>query len=451
MSLPYNWLLIVLLLGAGTVGSVNAGQRESATPISVCIEADSNCPVVGSAVRFTVKLDPSGSDIFGGQLSLHYDSATLDFISVTPGVSCDPTSPFSTIDFVDINEVAGSIFVVVSTNPGVTAMTPTTIACLTFAAKIVGTAALCLDEGVNPSRTIITDSSGTTFPIDNSTVCPPIQSLPIISCDSTEVLSTCDCLDGTPDCSPLDSDCTIGYCDTNLGACATQAVNEGGVCDDNNSCTLTDRCMQGACVGSGCDNPSLCLVIDDTCELINQGLMVARVALGAGEPVIIGGQVALSFDPASVEVASLAPGSFCDPQSPFSLECFRSVNTQTGRIVYAVPVDPFAGSLGTRGPTTLACITFRAVSLKRSDVCLLTGVNPSFTLLVDQFGNGVDVFNDNDCPGGIQPGDLDCDRTCELIPTVSGWGLIIFALLLLTAGKIHTSCRDRFSSHIGSP
>ena len=82
----------------------------------------------------------------------------------------------------------------------------------------------------------------------------------------------------------------------------------------------------------------------------------------------------------------------------------------------------------------MVCITFRVDGPGQSDVCLLAGVNPTFTILVDEDANTVSPYNGLDCPTA-QGGAISCMPSCEVIPTLSAWGLIVLALLLLTGAK----------------
>ncbi len=45
--------------------------------------------------------------------------------------------------------------------------------------------------------------------------------------------------------------------------------------------------------------------------------------------------------------------------------------------------------------------------------------------------------NDNDCDGLSDCDDPDCASVCDVIPTVSAWGLIVMALLLLAGAKVY--------------
>jgi hypothetical protein len=57
-------------------------------------------------------------------------------------------------------------------------------------------------------------------------------------------------------CIPIDKcpaalfTCFItGACDASTGTCFNTATNEGGACDDQNVCTVNDRCQRGTCRG----------------------------------------------------------------------------------------------------------------------------------------------------------------------------------------------------------
>ena len=52
------------------------------------------------------------------------------------------------------------------------------------------------------------------------------------------------------DCSHLDTLCSIGACDIVTGECVRFARNEGGACDDGLQCTVFDKCSNGICSGS---------------------------------------------------------------------------------------------------------------------------------------------------------------------------------------------------------
>ncbi len=90
-----------------------------------------------------------------------------------------------------------------------------------------------------------------------------------VFCNGVETCVSGDCRPGTPaDCSSLNTACTVGTCSPTTDTCVSIAANEGGICNDNNPCTPTDRCSSGVCVGSGtppqCDDGNVCT--NDTCH-----------------------------------------------------------------------------------------------------------------------------------------------------------------------------------------
>ncbi len=88
------------------------------------------------------------------------------------------------------------------------------------------------------------------------------------------------CVDGfcqagqAVDCSYLDDQCNVGFCDEENDKCIKDSEpKEGQACDDNLFCTINDICSNGVCVGEqrGCDDSISC-TLDfcnedlDTCE-----------------------------------------------------------------------------------------------------------------------------------------------------------------------------------------
>ncbi|NUN12151.1 MAG: lamin tail domain-containing protein [Myxococcales bacterium] len=77
------------------------------------------------------------------------------------------------------------------------------------------------------------------------------------------------CADGEPvDCSYLNDSCNDSACDSTDGSCSAVPKNDGGGCDDGNSCTQTDTCNDGVCVGGNpvsCGEAALCYT-DPVCN-----------------------------------------------------------------------------------------------------------------------------------------------------------------------------------------
>ena len=109
----------------------------------------------------------------------------------------------------------------------------------------------------------LVDDEGGLVTIYNAEDCPVESMPPTVSCGEVEAAGTCFCNPGTPDCSTLDDDCNVGVCNEGTVRCEPVPTNEGGPCDDGNSCTTTEVSIDGLCVGSGCTNQSACSVADD--------------------------------------------------------------------------------------------------------------------------------------------------------------------------------------------
>lgn len=219
------------------------------------------------------------------------------------------------------------------------------------------------------------------------------------------------------------------------GRCGTTIINNQGACDDGDDCTTNDVCIFGDCVGFGCTNPSLCIDTSDSCAFLGDPMKV-RVRLGEGDRVILAGQFVLQYDPANLQLLDIAPGSTCDPNSPFAVELIRSVDEAGGSVFYAVTVDPFGGQ-GTSGDATLACLTFAQHGPGGEDFCLVEGLNPFLTILIDENGKSTGIYNAADCPTNLPPPIITCAEPCKLIPALSEWGVLTITLLLLVLGKIH--------------
>ena len=71
--------------------------------------------------------------------------------------------------------------------------------------------------------------------------------------DSCTLADSCQngaCVAGAPKtCTASDQCHDVGSCDPQTGNCANPAKQNDTACTDGNSCTLTDSCQSGACVG----------------------------------------------------------------------------------------------------------------------------------------------------------------------------------------------------------
>lgn len=77
------------------------------------------------------------------------------------------------------------------------------------------------------------------------------------------------------DCSFLNSDCAVGFCDPVIG-CTTKPAADGFACDDGMFCTINETCSNGTC-GNGiplpCAPPGGCFIgtcdeLNDTCTAV---------------------------------------------------------------------------------------------------------------------------------------------------------------------------------------
>lgn len=83
------------------------------------------------------------------------------------------------------------------------------------------------------------------------------------NCAPLQCTAEGECEAGAPvDCSELDSACTLGVCDSELGECVAQAINVGQACPDAD-CEVDSECSaDGECVGA-----PLCEVESFECEV----------------------------------------------------------------------------------------------------------------------------------------------------------------------------------------
>lgn len=400
MSGQFKTILGVLVV-VGWVSPATMGANPS-----VCVVVQEGCYVPGSMVHVVLELGEGEPVIVGGQFSIQYNPAILDFVDISPGGTCSPGSPFVLELYEIVNEVSGEIFYGVTIDIGGAGTPgPATMACLSFLVLERTDSNICVADG--PLWNFLVDDSGFSVPIDNTEDCPVEGMPPSVSCDEVETSYTCVCPTGVPDCSAWDDDCNSGECFQPPARCEAVPANEGGPCDDGDACTTIDVCINGVCVGSGCTNQSVCVVAEEGC-LAFEGAQL-RLELGEGEPMIVGGQFWIQYDPAVLDFVDIAPGSTCDPESPFSLEIFQDANELTGEIAYAVGVDFARDGYGTQGPATLACLSFAFSGDWESDVCLVTGQSAMHSMLVDRLGVPVSIYNAETCPAQAPPPILCCD------------------------------------------
>lgn len=73
--------------------------------------------------------------------------------------------------------------------------------------------------------------------------------------------NTCECQTDN-DCTKLNDSCNNGYCDLTTNKCAKNPIKEAQPCDDGNACTKGETCQSGVCTGG--TNP--CVDALDACK-----------------------------------------------------------------------------------------------------------------------------------------------------------------------------------------
>jgi len=405
---------------------------------SLCLSETTGCDQPGSTVNIQVLLGAGDPKIVGVQFKLTYDPEALSAIEVRPGHSCDATSPFSLEIYEEIDNANGTLFYAVGIDVfsgGEGQNDAATIACIRFLPQGVSLSDISILVGEEPRATRLSDDMGHLVLPDNSTSCPAATP-DVLAHQAALVKDVCRCEEDS-DCVPLDGPCCEGKCDASSLLCKIMPINEGGACDDGNDCTTTDLCANGVCSGSGCTNPSLC--IGEICTP-PESLMTVPIHLGAGVPIIIGGQFTVQWDTTGLELVEAEPGNACDPNSPFALEIHSVVNESEGELFYAVGIPPEGE--GTNEATTLACLFFRVLDSEYSEFCLYEDINPFRTKLVDENGQFVNINNDGVCSSDMGYPYIQCESSgfCE-IPTTSEWGLVVLTLAFLIGAKLRfASC-----------
>lgn len=82
-------------------------------------------------------------------------------------------------------------------------------------------------------------------------------------CTENDVCVDGECVGGTEKFCPSSDACHIGYCEELSDACVNVPGNDGGQCDDGDSCTGVGTCMAGSCQGG---SPIDCSVYDGQCS-----------------------------------------------------------------------------------------------------------------------------------------------------------------------------------------
>lgn len=272
-------------------------------------------------------------------------------------------------------------------------------------------------EDCQPCETSATcdDHDACTDNLCTNGICQFIPNYGEAVCCDPETGATTPIDDGDP--------CTTDVCFANSGVVTHVPAPQGIVCNDDKDCTIQDVCdgsgrcrgtdigeiqcaSDADCFGFVCDLtilhcecgdvPEVCLEVvpgagslpNPECYSADEDIYV-DIHLSSGSHLVAGGQFLVGFDPAVLQAIDVIPGSFADAQSPFSLELFRAINQTDGQLFYAVGVD--FDSQGTRGPSILARLRFRALESCTSDELCLLDQNPYHSRVVDNFGRLLEI------------------------------------------------------------
>jgi hypothetical protein len=81
------------------------------------------------------------------------------------------------------------------------------------------------------------------------------------ACTQTDTCQSGICTGSNPVvCTPSDQCHTAGTCDAATGICSNPSKPDGTICSDGSACTRSDTCESGVCIGS---NPVICTASDD--------------------------------------------------------------------------------------------------------------------------------------------------------------------------------------------
>ncbi len=84
----------------------------------------------------------------------------------------------------------------------------------------------------------------------NPDCCSDADCIDALYCNGVETCLNGVCQPGMAvDCSSLSNECRTGVCNEMTDTCATQNINQNGLCNDDNTCTYSDRCNNGVCDG----------------------------------------------------------------------------------------------------------------------------------------------------------------------------------------------------------
>lgn len=130
------------------------------------------------------------------------------------------------------------------------------------------------------------------------------------------------------DCSFLDTECTVGQCDSLSGGCVSVDVNDGSACDDGNACSFNDVCISGVC--SACGNGSTDGGCGETCDPPVPGICDPTCrAVVCGNSIVQSGE--------ECDDGNAASGDGCSSTCQFEDKlCIEGVQPSVSRLVKRV-------------------------------------------------------------------------------------------------------------------
>lgn len=199
--------------------------------------------------------------------------------------------------------------------------------------------------------------------------CSDADCIDAFFCNGVETCVNGTCQAGTPpDCSSFTNSCNIGTCNETTDSCMGTPTNNGGACNDDNTCTYGDVCTNGVCDGclqgeAGCapqgcvnllwDPPSQNALVGATAQV----KLIARSCNTQAQPVD-GIQTILNWDSTKLQLTP-SSGPNPNPADPCTPSITCPPNTYDW-LSSSFPVDCALDGLNNTSPCTCPCPGFPA-------------------------------------------------------------------------------------------
>jgi len=112
----------------------------------------------------------------------------------------------------------------------------------------------------------------------------------VVTCNTLVAGGKCEVVAGTQViCDPTDEPCHVNTCDPDSGVCILQVAPDGATCNDDDSCTGLDTCVDGSCTGGVavvCDDGAFCNG-EETCDKFLGCLAGPAPSVGDGVPCTV--------------------------------------------------------------------------------------------------------------------------------------------------------------------